>query len=155
MFHLNLPPVDLRIKKQGVKEYVFDPLRKQYVRLTPEEWVRQHFIHYLIGQKNYPESLLANEVCIELGNLKRRCDTVLYDNFLQAQMIIEYKAPSVNISQAIFNQVARYNMSLRVSWLIVSNGMQHYCCHINENGEPVFLKEIPDYRELDKKSLPD
>jgi predicted type IV restriction endonuclease len=153
MYDLNLPPVDLHIKKRGSNEYVFDRLRKQYVRLTPEEWVRQSFIHYLIEQKHYPEGLLANEVCIELGNLHRRCDTVLYNHFLKAQMIIEYKAPSVKISREIFDQIVRYNMSLKVSWLIVSNGIQHYCCHIDKNGEYTFLKEIPEYKALETNIL--
>jgi hypothetical protein len=145
MSGLNLPPVDLKIKKQENKDYVFDCLRKQYVRLTPEEWVRQHFIRYLIDYKHYPQGLLANEVCITMGNLNRRCDTVLYDSFLQPQMIIEYKAPSVPVSQKTFDQIVRYNSSLNVPWLIVSNGIQHYCCRIDETGRTVFLKEIPEY----------
>ncbi|MDR0681044.1 MAG: type I restriction enzyme HsdR N-terminal domain-containing protein [Dysgonamonadaceae bacterium] len=149
MFGLNLPPAHLRIKKQENKEYVFDRLRKQFVRLTPEEFVRQHFINYLIECKNYPEGLLANEVSIELGNLNRRCDTVLYDNFLQPRMIIEYKAPTVAIDQNAFDQIVRYNMSLQVTWLIVSNGLEHFCCHIDkEKGEYFFLKDIPLYNRL-------
>jgi hypothetical protein len=149
MFSLNLPPAHLRIKKQENKEYVFDRLRKQFVRLTPEEFVRQHFINYLIECKNYPEGLLANEVCIELGNLNRRCDTVLYDNFLQPQMIIEYKAPTVAINQNTFDQIVRYNMSLQVTWLVVSNGLKHFCCYIDkEKGEYFFLKDIPLYNRL-------
>jgi predicted type IV restriction endonuclease len=150
---LNLPSAGLQTRKQSGKEYVFDRLRKQYVRLTPEEFVRQHFIHYLIAYKGYPQGLLANEVSIELGNVNRRCDTVLYDKFLQARMIIEYKAPSVVINQTIFDQIARYNMSLRVPWLIVSNGLQHFCCHIDkEKGEYSFLKDIPPYEELEVRN---
>ncbi|MDR0865582.1 MAG: type I restriction enzyme HsdR N-terminal domain-containing protein [Candidatus Symbiothrix sp.] len=153
MSGLNLPSADLHIRKQGEKDYVFDRLRKQYVRLTPEEFVRQHFIHYLIVYKGYPEGLLANEVSIELGNVNRRCDTVLYDKHLQAQMIIEYKAPVIAINQTIFDQIARYNMSLQVPWLIVSNGLQHFCCHIDkEKGEYTFLKDIPPYDELRTKN---
>jgi predicted type IV restriction endonuclease len=149
MCGLNLPLAHLRIKKRENKEYVFDRLRKQFVRLTPEEFVRQHFINYLIEYKNYPEGLLANEVGIELGNLNRRCDTVLYDNFLQARMIIEYKAPTVTIDQNTFDQIVRYNMSLQVTWLIVSNGLQHFCCYIDkEKGEYFFLKDIPPYDKL-------
>jgi hypothetical protein len=148
MSGLNLPSASLQIRKQGTKEYVFDCLRKQYVRLTPEEWVRQHFVRYLIEQKNYPEGLLVNEARITLGNLNRRCDTVLYDSFLRPQMIIEYKAPSVSIRQEVFDQIVRYNMSLKVSWLVVSNGLQHYCCHLRADGTYVFLKSIPDYGEI-------
>ncbi|MDR0413192.1 MAG: type I restriction enzyme HsdR N-terminal domain-containing protein [Dysgonamonadaceae bacterium] len=149
MSGLNLPPVQLKIKQQKNKAYVFDRLRKQFVRLTPEEFVRQHFIHYLIEHKHYPEGLLANEVCIELGNRSRRCDTVLYDNFLNARMIIEYKAPTVAIDQPVFDQIARYNMHLQVAWLVVSNGLQHFCCYIDhEKQEYFFQKEIPPYDRL-------
>ena len=148
MHLLNLPSVDLKIRRQNDKDYVFDRLRKQYVRLTPEEWVRQHFIHYLIHEKQYPEGLLANEVCISLGVVNRRCDTVLYDSFLQPLMIIEYKAPSVSISQKTFDQIMRYNYTLKVPWLIVSNGLQHYCYRINEKGEASRLPNIPDWEEL-------
>ena len=146
---LNLPSVSLKTTKKGGKDYVYDKLRKQYVRLTPEEYVRQHFIAFLVGYKKYPEGLLANEVSIELGNVTKRCDTVLYDKFLQPQMIIEYKAPSVVINQQTFDQIARYNMKLQVPWLIISNGLQHYCCCIDkEKGEYSFLKDIPLYNEL-------
>ena len=148
--NLNLPPADLSLKKQDGKDYIWDRLRKQFVRLTPEEYVRQRFIFYLIEDKNYPEGLLANEVSIELANLKRRCDTVLYDKQLTPQMIIEYKAPSIEITQETFNQILRYNMTLNVRWLIVSNGIQHYCCSIDKDGNYCFEKEIPKYEFLVK-----
>ncbi|GHU70939.1 hypothetical protein FACS189413_11980 [Bacteroidia bacterium] len=148
MLALNLPPVQLSIRTQETKKFVFDRLRRQYVRLTPEEWVRQHFIHYLIEQKNYPEGLLANEVCIVLGNMNRRCDTVLYDSQLRPRMIIEYKAPSVTITQTVFDQILRYNMCLNVNYLIVSNGLQHFCCKISDNTY-TFLKEIPEYEKIE------
>lgn len=146
---LNLPPVQLKIQQQGDKDYVFDPLRKQYVRLSPEEYVRQSFVSFLIEYKDYPQGLLANEVSIALGPVTRRCDTVLYDPLLKPQMIIEYKAPNVPVGQSTFDQIARYNASLQVPWLIVSNGLQHYCCLINkEKGDYSFLKDIPPYSEL-------
>ena len=149
MSGLNLPSVDLKIRKQEGKEYVFDPLRKQYVRLTPEEFVRQHFVSYLIREKKYPSGRLANEVQITLGSVSKRCDTILYDDFLQALMIIEYKAPSVRIDQKTFDQIARYNMKLNVPWLIITNGMQHFCCRLDkETGGFVFEKEIPEHRVL-------
>jgi hypothetical protein len=151
MTDLNLPPADLKIKKQDGKDYVFDRLRKQYVRLTPEEWVRQHFISYLLEHKHFPQSRLVNEVGITLGNVKKRCDTILYDDYLQPLMIVEYKAPTVQITQDTFDQIARYNRSLNVPWLIVSNGMQHFCCRIDrEKGEYVFLKEIPNYEQIEQ-----
>jgi hypothetical protein len=149
MQRLNLPPAHLKIRQRENRDYVFDRLRKQFVRLTPEEFVRQHFVNYLIEYKKYPEGLLANEVCIELGKLNRRCDTVLYDRFLQARMIIEYKAPAVAIDRNVFDQIVRYNMSLQVAWLIVSNGLQHFCCYIDkEKQEYFFLKDIPPYDKL-------
>ena len=146
---LKLPPAELKIKKENGKEYVFDRLRKLYVRLTPEEFVRQHFVSFLITYKNYPQSRMANEIGIELGNVKKRCDTVLYDEYLHPLMIIEYKAPSVAINQNIFDQITRYNMCLNVPWLIVSNGIQHYCCQVdNKNGKSLFCNEIPEHEEL-------
>lgn len=149
MSELNLPPADLKIKKLDDKDYVYDPIRKQFVRLTPEEFVRQNFVSYLVNHKNYPKNRLANEICIELGNVKKRCDTVLYDEFLQALMIIEYKAASVMINQKTFDQIIRYNMSLNVPWLIISNGIQHFCCFVDrEKGGYSFEKEIPLYERL-------
>jgi len=143
---LNLPIAELRIKKQKEKDYVFDRLRKQFVRLTPEEYVRQQFISFLIEYKGYPSGRLANEIEIVLGNVRKRCDTVLYDSYLLPLMIIEYKAPSVAIGQKTFDQIARYNFALQVPWLIVSNGLRHFCCHIdNEKKEYVFLNDIPEY----------
>lgn len=148
MYDLNLPLANLNIRKQGSKEYVFDRLRKQYVRLTPEELVRQHFVNYFICYKHYPEGLLANEVCIKLGRMNCRCDTVLYDYLFRARMIIEYKSPTVILTKKCLEQIIRYNMSLKVSWLIVSNGLQHYCFNVNEQGKYVFMKEIPEYYDL-------
>ena len=147
MVQLNLPAAELRIKKQNGKEYVFDRLRKQLVRLTPEEFVRQQFISFLIEYKGYPSGRMANEIEIVLGNVRKRCDTVLYDIYLQPLMIIEYKAPSVAISQKIFDQIARYNLALQVPWLIVSNGIRHFCCRLDkEKKEYVFINEIPEYK---------
>ena len=149
MSELNLPPFELKIKKQNNKNYVFDRLRKQFTRLTPEEFVRQHFINYLIEHKNYPEALMANEVMIEVGNLKKRCDTILYDRFMNPALVVEYKSPAVKITQETFDQIVMYNTTLRVPWLIVSNGLQHFCCKIDyEKGGYLFQSEIPNYQNL-------
>ncbi|MDD7304445.1 MAG: type I restriction enzyme HsdR N-terminal domain-containing protein [Prevotellaceae bacterium] len=147
---LNLPPASLRISQgQDGRLRVFDILRRRHVTLTPEEWVRQHFIHYLITHKGYPAALLANEVSLSLNGLQRRTDSVLYDRQAQPRMLIEYKAPSVALSQKVFDQISRYNITMRVPYLIVSNGLQHYCCSINyEEGNYRFLREIPSYGEL-------
>lgn len=144
---LNLPPFEVRLKedeKGGVK--IYDVLRRRYVRLTPEEWVRQHFIHFLINEKGYPKSLLVNETEIRMGEKKLRCDSVLLGKDGKPCMIMEYKAPSVAITQKVFDQIVVYNMLLHVNYLVVSNGMQHVCCKMDyENNTYEFLKEIPEY----------
>lgn len=149
MLALNLPPYSFKISNKEGKKYIFDVLRKKYVALTPEEWVRQHFINYLLMHKGYPSGLLANEIQINLNGTKKRCDTVLYNRDLTAKMIVEYKAPDVVITQAVFDQITRYNMVLRVEYLIVTNGINHYCCRIDyATNSYVFLPEIPDYASL-------
>ena len=146
---LNLPPAPLKLSQDSGSTRVFDILRQRYVRLTPEEWVRQHFVHFLIGQKDYPKELLANEISLSLNQMVKRCDTVLYDRQARPQMIIEYKAPHIQLSQKTFDQISRYNIVLRVPYLIVSNGMRHYCCRIDyDNGSYAFLRDIPAYGEL-------
>lgn len=150
MLALNLPSFPLKITNREGKRYIFDTLRKKYVALTPEEWVRQHFTHYLLAYKGYPQGLLANEIQINLNGTRKRCDTVLYRRDLSALMIVEYKAPSVEITQAVFDQITRYNMVLRVKYLIVTNGLQHYCCRIDYRTQTyTFLTSIPDYPSLE------
>ena len=128
---------------------IFDFLRRKYVVLTPEEWVRQHFTHYLVEQKGYPKGLLGNEVELRLGDKKLRCDSILYNKVALPQMIIEYKAPHVQIQQKTFDQISAYNLLLRVDYLIVSNGLQHYCCKMDyEQQKYHYQEEIPDYEKL-------
>ena len=149
MLSLNLPPFDIKIQQRDGKSFIFDPLRKKYIALTPEEWVRQHFVHLLTDYKGYPKGLLANEVQLNLNGTKKRCDTVLFNKVLSARMIVEYKAPHVEITQAVFDQITRYNMVLKVDYLIVSNGLRHYCCHIDYNTmQYTFLPDIPAYTDL-------
>lgn len=146
---LQLPSFDIRLKETGGKTFVFDPLRKKYVALTPEEWVRQHFVNFLIAHKGYPQGLMANEVMIRLNHTTKRCDTVLYRKDLTAQMIVEYKAPHIKITQEVFNQITRYNQVLRVDYLIVTNGLHHYCCKMDYTTMSYsFLKNIPEFKEL-------
>lgn len=146
---LNLPPFDLRLRDNGGHRQVLDVLRRRYVALTPEEWVRQHFVHYLTEHKGYPKGLLANEVELCVGDKHLRCDTLLYDKELRPQMIIEYKKPEVVLSQRVFDQITAYNFLLHVDYLVVSNGRQHVCCRMDyEKGEYSFLESIPDYRLL-------
>lgn len=149
MLSLNLPSASFKIADKDGKRYILDILRKRYVALTPEEWVRQHFVHYLINHMGYPSGLLANEVSIRLNGTSKRCDTVLYSTSLAPRMIVEYKAPGINITQEVFNQISRYNIVLRVDYLIVTNGITHYCCKVDyENGKCTFLSSVPRYSEL-------
>ena len=150
MLELNLPQFEVKIKKADTI-YIWDIIRKKYLVLTPEEWVRQHFVNYLIQEKGYPSSLIANEIQIKLNNQKRRCDTVIYDSTLSPIVIIEYKSPEVKITQNVFDQIVRYNIVLKVKYLIVSNGMEHYCCKMDYNTMKFeYLSEIPSYDVLDK-----
>ena len=149
MYRLNLPQYEIKIARQGGKPCILDTLRRRYVSLTPEEWVRQHFVHFLIEHKGYPQALLANEVELRLGEKRLRCDSVLYNREAKPVMIIEYKAPTIALSQRVFDQISAYNMLLHVDYLIVSNGMQHYCCRMDyENHSYTFLTDIPDYGDL-------
>ena len=129
---------------------IFDFLRRRYVALTPEEWVRQHFTHYLVEHLAYPAALLANEVSLNVGGALRRCDSVLYARQGgRPRLIVEYKAPDVAITQHVFNQIAAYNSVLRANYLIVTNGLDHYCCRMDYAGGRVkYLPAVPHYDEL-------
>lgn len=141
---LNLPKYPFRTKEENGKLYILDELRKKYVRLTPEEWVRQHMVKYLIGEKNYPSQLIVNEGLVELNGMKKRFDMVIHDRQGKPQLVAEYKAPDVKICQETFDQITAYNMKLHVDYLLVSNGMHHYCCKVDwANNHYTFLKEIP------------
>jgi len=149
MFELNLPPYDKKITMKDDKAFILDVIRRQYVALTPEEWVRQHFVHFLIEHKGYPQSLMGNEVQLKLNGMSRRCDTVVYDRALRPRVIIEYKAPSVSITQKVFEQICRYNIVLQVDYLIVSNGLAHYCCKVDyANRSYTFVEDIPEYSNI-------
>ncbi|MEG1581122.1 MAG: type I restriction enzyme HsdR N-terminal domain-containing protein [Bacteroidaceae bacterium] len=149
MFQINLPSFDIKMNEQDGKRRIFDFLRRRYILLTPEEWVRQHFTHFLVEHKGYPAERLANEVTLSLNGMSRRCDSVLYNRDLSPKMIIEYKASNVKITQKVFEQIYRYNIVLRVNYLIVSNGLDHYCCKMDyENDSYEFLRDIPHYSEI-------
>ena len=151
MAELNLPAYPANITIKDGKRNIFDPLRKKYVALTPEEWVRQHFINFLITHKGYPGTLLGNEIAITLNGTSKRCDSILFDRQGQPLMIMEYKAPSVKITSKVFDQIARYNIVLKVRFLIVTNGMEHYCCKVDyQNKRCVCLQDIPLYEELSR-----
>jgi predicted type IV restriction endonuclease len=149
MLALNLPKTELKLISKDGKQQVFDVLRRRFVVLTPEEWVRQQFVHFLIRHKGYPAECIGNEVSITLGATKKRCDTVIYGRHAEPLMVIEYKSPSVEITQKVFEQICRYNIKMKVEWLIVSNGLQHYCTRIDyENGTYQFVEDIPAFPSI-------
>jgi predicted type IV restriction endonuclease len=142
---LNLPPFNANIRREGKNVRIFDTLRQRFVALTPEEWVRQHFVNMLLTNYGFSSSLTANEVSLSLNGMSRRCDTVVYDKQLRPRMILEYKRPSVEITQRVFDQICRYNMVMHVDYLVVSNGMHHFACRMDyERQTYEFLKEIPN-----------
>lgn len=148
---LNLPAARLNLRRDestgDVK--VFDRLRRKWIVLTPEEWVRQHFTWMLIDQLGYPEGRMANEVSLTLNGTARRCDTVVFGPGCEPEVIVEYKAPTVPVTQAVFDQIVRYNMVMKARMLIVSNGINHYCCLIDYATRSYrFLTEIPTYASL-------
>lgn len=144
---LNLPEFDVRLRRGGSGPQVFDPLRGRWVALTPEEWVRQHFVNFLVCCKGFPPSLMANEVSLKFNGMSRRCDTVAYGRDFKPLVIVEYKRATVAVTQKVFDQIARYNLAMGARWLIVSNGMHHYCCRI-EAGSYCFVPGIPSWDEI-------
>ena len=149
MTRLNLPPFEIKLRGTKAQPQIFDILRKKYITLTPEEWVRQHFVHFLVEHKGYPAALMANEIQLKVGEKTLRADSVLYSRELKPRMIIEYKAPHIPITQKVFDQISIYNMLLHVDYLVVSNGLQHYICKMDYNDKKyLFLEDIPDYKDL-------
>lgn len=149
MTRLNLPPFEIKLRGTKAQPQIFDILRKKYIALTPEEWVRQHFVHFLVEHKGYPAALMANEIQLKVCEKTLRADSVLYSRDLKPRMIIEYKAPHIPITQKVFDQISIYNMLLHVDYLVVSNGLQHYICKMDYNDKKyLFLEDIPDYKEL-------
>jgi hypothetical protein len=128
---------------------VLDVYRKRFVKLTPEEEVRQRFARYLVEEKGFPASLIMTEYSLKLNKLTRRCDILVHKPAGHPALLVECKAPEVSISQASFDQVARYNLAFRVRYLIVTNGLKHYCCQLDFETERIeFLQEIPSYEAL-------
>lgn len=128
---------------------LFDPLRGKYVALTPEEYVRRHFTQWLMDEKHYPSSFMANEVSIDVNGAPRRCDTLVFGLDRKPLVVVEYKAPTVTISQDTFDQIARYNLALKARYLIVSNGMNHYCCVLDiASGGYHFIPGVPDWNDI-------
>ena len=147
---LNLPeyPLKTRQKADGRTE-VFDEFRKKFIALTPEERVRQQFLHFLVNEKGYPPGLIAVEKGMRLNRMQKRFDAVVFSNEGNPLMLLEFKSPEVKPGQQVFDQIAAYNIKMKVDYLLVSNGLQHYCCKINHQSNRVdFLEKIPEYVEL-------
>lgn len=148
MENLSLPPFEYKVKKQNDQVWIFDMIRKRYVVLTPEEWVRQHFIHFLVDHKHYPAKLIAVEKEVVVCGLKRRFDIVCYDRQANPYLIVECKAPSVSLSQIVFDQAFQYNRSIAARFVAITNGCVHYCGEVFENSSFRFVPEIPVFEEL-------
>jgi hypothetical protein len=146
---LNLPTYSFKIKSENDLEYVYDQFRKKYVRLTPEEWVRQNFAVYLVNEKSYPASRMMIEKSLKVNKLSKRCDILVCDDAGKPVLMIECKSPEIKIGQSTFEQVSVYNIAFHVKYLIITNGMQHYGCTVDfENQTVDFLRNIPQYSEI-------
>lgn len=144
---LQLPPYPFKINDQNGHLTLFDVIRKRNIIITPEEWVRQHFVQYLINQKKYPKTLIKLEGGHKLHGMPKRSDIVVYNSAAEKILLVECKAPSVKLDQKTFDQIARYNMVHKVNLLAVTNGLQHYYCHIDFEARSYrFVEELPDYR---------
>lgn len=148
MLELSLPPFDYRVKRQSGTVMIFDIIRKKFVVLTPEEWVRQHVIHYLTEVKNFPLALIAVEKEIDLYGLRRRFDVVTFDRAGSPCLLIECKAPSVELTRQVFDQAFRYNMTLEAPYVAITNGVKHFCGRIERSRGVVFLSDFPELGSL-------
>ena len=146
MLKLNFPSYAFKLKSSENKTLIFDIVRKKYVILTPEEWVRQHVVHFLLKEKNYPISLIAVEKQLKINARVKRTDIIVYNKLGTPEVLIECKAPSVKITQTTFDQIARYNLTANSKYLMVTNGLAHYFCQIDSIRETyIFLEDIPSY----------
>ena len=146
---LNFPGFRFKIRGGEAAHQIFDPIRRKYVALTPEEWVRQHALAWLSSEKGFPSSLLASEMEVKLNGMSRRCDVVAHNSQAQPILIVECKAPEVKLTQATFDQAARYNIVLKVGFMMMTNGLQHvYCAYDHSSGEYGFLRELPSYSQM-------
>ena len=145
MQKLNLPEINCNIRKNEGKIEIFDIIRKKYIRLLPEEWVRQHVIHYLINDLNYPKSLIKVESGLHYNNLEKRTDILIFNTKGKCEMLVECKSFKIKINQAAFDQLSVYNTNYESKYLLITNGINHFCCAKNEVGGYSFLDNIPAY----------
>lgn len=143
---LNFPTYDFRFRIIGTKTAIFDEIRRKFVILTPEEWVRQHVVRFLLIDKGYPKSLINVEKLLKINGIAKRYDLVVFNPDGTIFILVECKAPEVKVSQDTFDQIARYNMTMKSDFLMVTNGLHHYYCRMDYDGEKYeFLHEIPEY----------
>lgn len=146
MQQLNLPKYEFKLRLNGTQKEIFDVFRKKYVVLTPEEWVRQNFLQFLVNERNFPASLIAVEISLKYNQLQKRADVLVYNGQGSPYLLVECKAPEVKITQETFHQIARYNMAFKVKYLVVTNGLNHFCCEMDyENSTFKYLKTIPTF----------
>jgi type I site-specific restriction-modification system R (restriction) subunit len=150
---LNLPTYSFRLKEDRGKNYIFDEIRRRFVLLTPEEWVRQHIVNFLVTLKNFPRALISIEKGFHQNRNRQRYDLLIYSHLGTPLMIVECKAPGIEINQHVFDQAGRYNNIHKANYMLITNGMKHYCCAIHtDKRQYSFLNDIPDYRDLTSKS---
>ena len=153
MLALNLPGFAPKVAEKDGKRTIFDPVRQKYVALTPEEWVRQHVVQFLMQEKKYPKSLINVEKVLHVNGLRKRYDIVIFNPNGAIHALIECKAPHITISQATFDQIAQYNMTLQSQFLMVTNGLNHYYCTMDfENEKYEFLRSIPEYGPISQQT---
>lgn len=146
MVKLNLPEYDCKLKKAEGKVWIFDVIRKKYIVLTPEEWVRQHFINYLVTEKKYPKALIRVEGGLHYNQMQKRSDVVVFNRQGNPWMIVECKAPNLQLSAMTLQQVSAYNASLKASFIAVTNGLVHYCASTDwSSGKTELLTDLPEY----------
>lgn len=149
MQQLNFPHFEFKLRNHNNRQEIFDPIRRKYVTLTPEEWVRQHLIAYLIEVKGYPVSIIGVEKQLLLNKLPKRFDLVVFGRNAAPFLLVECKAPGVAISEKTFDQAARYNMLLQAEYFLITNGLEHYTCRIDyENKQYIFIEEVPDFGRI-------
>lgn len=148
---LNLPEYEHRFKREGKKTKIFDHVRKKFLVLTPEEWVRQNFIQFLIREKHYPASLISIEKGLKVNQISKRCDVLIHNSYGKAMLLVECKSPNVKLSSETYHQAAIYNLNFKLPFLIVTNGLQHFCSKINfADSTYSFLEDIPDYDQINQ-----
>ncbi len=149
MESLNLPTYSFTIKSEQGRSYIFDVFRKKYVLLTPEEWVRQNFLQYLVKEQNFPASLIAVEKEFSFNRMKKRTDILVHNRQGEPVFLVECKAPSVPVTSEVFDQIGLYNLTYKVPWLVVTNGIKHYCCRMNEDKAVYeFADRLPQWQEI-------